>query len=236
MVPNVHMENWFEADILALTKSGGTWEIEIKTTVADYRKDAEKVTDRNWKTHGATGFLPGLRKHDLLASGCDKGPNRFSFAMPSAVVEKIGLTNIPAFAGVLSVFENGYGGTWVKSLRDPKILHRKTAADGTRKRMLVGGYYRFWKLLEKTAPSARFRDDGPLMLDLLHQEVEALRSAGKSESADALVAATGKLEAIYYSLNHEIQTIQTGGDDDAGDSDDLCGDRSSEAPGVSCVP
>lgn len=233
MVPNVHMDCWFEADILALSRSGGTWEIEIKTTVADYRKDAEKATDTGLKTHGATGFLPGMRKHDMLASGCDKGPNRFSFAMPAKVLDKVGLDNVPAFAGVLVVFENEFGRRWVKQLRKPKILHRKTAADGTRKRMLVGGYYRYWKLLEKTPNTARFRDDGPLMLELITQAVQELRTEGHEVAAEAMNRVSSGLERIYHTLNNEIQIDS---DDGGGVDDDLRGDRGAEVAGVPGVP
>lgn len=229
VVPNVYMDGWFEADILGYSKSDTTWEIEIKTSVADYRKDAEKTVDHARYGHGANGYLAGMRKHDLLATGCDKGPNRFSFALPSAVIAKIGLDNIPSFAGVLEVRTGSGNRNWIVPVRKAKTLHRGKPTDGTKKRVMCAAYYRYWKLLEKSKPEARYRDDMALFLSILENEMVELRDTGMSDVADRLLKTTEKIKCVYDALNYE--THEMDGGDGADDCDGLCDHRSPETAG-----
>lgn len=92
IAPNVMPNDWWECDVLQVSKANIATEFEVKLSASDFRSDAKK--DR------CTGYLMGERqmqtKYDALQAG--KGPNKFYYVMPKGLVP---LEQIPDFAGVI---------------------------------------------------------------------------------------------------------------------------------------
>ncbi len=82
-IPNV---SWaflhYEADLLILTKAGYLYEVEIKVSRADLKKDLLKIHGHNY--------------HKI---------SRLYFAIPAALLEHKNL--IPSYAGILVCYEDG---------------------------------------------------------------------------------------------------------------------------------
>lgn len=84
-IPNYYYKNIFEMDIITITNSKKTWEIEIKNSLSDYKKDFEKA----WK-------------HAMLEDG--KYPvDRFYYASTPDILS---VDMIPKYAGLIHV--HGY--------------------------------------------------------------------------------------------------------------------------------
>lgn len=91
MVPNINLGSGDEMDLAVLTPSGLLWEVEIKTTLHDWKRDLEKL---KWK----------------LPPDLPYRPARFYYAVPhSLIAGKDGTHSVPGFvldfAGVVS-FQN----------------------------------------------------------------------------------------------------------------------------------
>ena len=76
--------SWFEMDMFRLTRADYCIEYEIKTSVADYKRD----------------FIGKSSKHSILARD-GQGPDRFYFVMPKSVAERVG--EVPAYAGLIVI-------------------------------------------------------------------------------------------------------------------------------------
>jgi hypothetical protein len=137
IVPNVHWGmNIHECDLLVITKSGYAWEVEIKVTKADLKKDAEK-----------------RHQHQ------DDRIKALFFAIPDYLQDCIDL--IPERAGILIVRSgdrqtDNYGGrkyTWprrVTRLREPvQNLAARPFSDDERYKVARLGALRIWLLKEK---------------------------------------------------------------------------------------
>lgn len=153
MAPNYTPEPWWECDIWRVTNASFAYEYEIKLSIHDYRKDASKnAFMRGNDQHGvrARRFTPGLQrlerqnKHKLLEAGDARGPNRFSFVMPVELIDKIGVHEIPDWAGVVSAEPFGGYGVTLRIVRSPPQLHRtkvdKTAITRCTRRLS----FRYW--------------------------------------------------------------------------------------------
>jgi len=97
IVPNVHwgLGLHYEADLVVLRPSGWAIEIEIKISAADIRADLKKLRQHN---------SPLFRE--------------LYFAVPECLTEN---PNIPAHAGILSVWEYKPGWLKVKKIRYPLV-------------------------------------------------------------------------------------------------------------------
>ena len=137
IVPNVHWGmNIHECDLLVITKAGYAWEVEIKVTKADLKKDAEK-----WHGH------------------YDDRIKALFFAIPDYLEDCIDL--IPKRAGILIVSSgdlvsrkiSGRNYTWprqVKRLRDAvPNLAAQPFSDEDRYKVARLGALRIWRLKEK---------------------------------------------------------------------------------------
>ena len=98
--PNVFLGH-FEADILEITKSGYSYEYEVKISRADFKQDLLK---RKYD----------VLKHDLLKNG--NHVNYFSYVVPEGLVS---VDEVPEFAGLIyvNVHESKYQdskGTYIK--------------------------------------------------------------------------------------------------------------------------
>ena len=136
LVPNFRAQDWFEADLWAVTKNKMVWEFEIKVTRSDFRKDASKSP--------GSIFAPGSRtrrstldsKYDRLASGDWHGPNNFVYVAPVGVIPK---EEVPIWAGLWE-FEGGRFNRVLKAQRLHKVLLPESELD--RARTCI--YYRYW--------------------------------------------------------------------------------------------
>jgi len=97
-----------QADILIVTKERRLVEIEVKTSVSDFRRDGRKSCHRHFK--GDTGIYP---------------TGYFYFAVPKALANEISLLcdNLYPYAGVLGC--NGLSEQGIEVYRKPKRLKGK---------------------------------------------------------------------------------------------------------------
>ena len=129
VVPNV---SWgffstHEADLLVMTKAGFLYEVEIKVSMSDLKRDAKKP-------HG--------HKSDKV--------KYLYFAVPDYLAEKA-LPFIPQRAGVLSVSSRswrGWGGIkrHVEQLREPQLNRSYKLNDSERFQIARLGALRIWPL------------------------------------------------------------------------------------------
>lgn len=143
LAPRYSRPGWFfEADLLAISKSGYVNEYEIKCSRADFRKDAEKSQRF---CEGRDLFNRGQwverRKHDLLAAGDERGPSRFWFVTPTGL---LALDEVPAWAGLVEVKENRYGTLLVTFVRRAPRLHAHKASESLCADINRTLAYRFW--------------------------------------------------------------------------------------------
>lgn len=132
----VGVAGW-DADLLIIHPSGATWEIEVKVTAADFRRE---FTHKSAK-HKAlqTGRLGGYGNHENLVE-------RFFFAMPEELYAKV-LAEIPSYAGVILIAKRG-------SRFMPRILSRgkklpaRRATDADREKLMQSVYHRYWNMHE----------------------------------------------------------------------------------------
>lgn len=128
LAPNVYTAYGSEMDLFGLRKSGYCDEIEIKTTLSDFKADFKKTGKH------------GMNKHASLANGTEMA-NYFSFLVPEDLYHKLcAKMLIPAHAGVYSVNEHG---TITERIRAPK-LHPRKISDRLIQSMTKKVMYRYW--------------------------------------------------------------------------------------------
>lgn len=111
-----------QADLLFVTKAGYVTEIEIKVTIADWRKDRNKAKWRRPRPHIA----------------------RFFYAVPAPMV-KDGLPDwLPVGAGVLAVHDGAEGYDYVREVRPALRVKAEKLSEIQYRHMLERCYYRFW--------------------------------------------------------------------------------------------
>lgn len=111
VLPSYTPAGWWENDVFMISESGYWHEFEIKLTLADFRRDAEKsMADRKtgrWEKDPATGRDHWVQdhenKHDLLAKS-DRGPCSFWYVAPLGVIP---VSALPAWAGLIEIEVNG---------------------------------------------------------------------------------------------------------------------------------
>ena len=139
IVPNV---SWgmgvHECDLLVCTKAGYLWEVEIKVTKADLRKDA-------MKRHG---HINSKIKH-------------LYFAIPNYLEDSI--EHIPARAGIITV-EPANDKVWsrVKQIRAPETNRAATPIDyHARYKLARLGAMRIWGLKDNLVKAKATLPSGP---------------------------------------------------------------------------
>jgi hypothetical protein len=99
MLPRYTPMGWWECDVAELTDSGFLREYEIKTSRADFRRDALKSgsvkTGPNWRDRQRT------TKHELLATRHTRAPNNFFFVVPEGLIP---VEDVPEWAGLIYVY------------------------------------------------------------------------------------------------------------------------------------
>lgn len=130
-----------EADLFCIRKSGLYDEVEIKTSRADFKNDAKKkVKIKKSEQTSANGkyTYPLFENYDKLDATA-KGfmANYFWYAVPK---EMIDINEVPEWAGLLYVSENGR----IDVIREPKRLHKIKMTFEERFKQTRKLGYRFW--------------------------------------------------------------------------------------------
>lgn len=85
---NCFLSVWGEADLLHVTNSGYLEEIEIKTSVSDFKREFV--------------FNSKKRKHEFLQNSPRSNTRRFYIAMPESVYKQVSEL-VPSYAGVFVI-------------------------------------------------------------------------------------------------------------------------------------
>lgn len=120
---NAYLFDW-ESDYLSVNESSYVYEIEIKVTEADFKKDFKK-----------------LGKHSLLESKSDtkKIPNKFYYATPRGVLPSY---TIPAYAGLIEI--SAVDGRLVAEvIKNAPFLHRDNIFDMIQPQLLDKFYHKY---------------------------------------------------------------------------------------------
>lgn len=98
-----------EQDWISFLKSGYCWEIEVKVSKSDFKRDFKK------KKHTVMKAVYGRKRKSDLDK---KVPNRFYFFCPEGVVSK---SEIPDYAGLLVLTKGTYQ---IKKVKEAPLLHK----------------------------------------------------------------------------------------------------------------
>lgn len=136
ITPNVRLYGDNEADLVSVSKAGLVSEYEIKTSLADFRRDLGRKKLKHAKIAGANFFK-------------DWVPNYFYFVFPQVLFDSRKRNNfdVPYYAGIVIVHDDG-GVLCVKAARR---LHRMPATDRDIAYLGRGLMYRYWQTRLKGA-------------------------------------------------------------------------------------
>lgn len=117
LIPNFFIGDW-ECDLFKLTKSGIFVEYEIKTSVADFKKDFEKG-NKEYVVESQSSVKVNL-KHDIIKSG--ERCNRFFFVCPSEIVHKI---DVPDYCGLISYLSTSSDYGYFNLIKSARLMGEK---------------------------------------------------------------------------------------------------------------
>lgn len=147
--PNVQPWSW-ECDILLVTRAMKLWEVEVKTSLGDWKADAlkGKWSHPNWSNI-----------------------SRFYYAIPKTLlIEEYGVwvppTFVPEFAGLLTL-EQHRDRVKVVEIRKPKTLGNYTLKPQKLTKLYRSAYFRYWATRKRPPDNLGFincRDDDLLQL------------------------------------------------------------------------
>lgn len=103
--PRFEPMGWWECDLFAVLKSGRTTEYEVKLSRGDFFCDSKKGRPNYEPFRDGLCRLrecPEQRKHDLLAAGDVRGPNRFFYVTPKGLIT---LDELPVWAGLIELHD-----------------------------------------------------------------------------------------------------------------------------------
>lgn len=142
-MPNYSPANWWECDLLAITKSDFMVEFEIKLSKSDFKRDVLKNKteyDRVLRKDVVTE-----NKHNLLHEKSSKGPSRFYYVVPEGMFQ---LDEIPEFAGLLEIRKDKRALFLNEKKTAPRLNSEKV--DPKIFRLIDQTcYYRFWNCRNK---------------------------------------------------------------------------------------
>ena len=142
-VPNYTPSNWWECDLMHITKAGYMVEHEIKLSKSDFMADAKK--EKFGMAVGRSGNQSDF-KHDLLRQGDSRGPRQFWFVVSQSIVDSI---EIPEFAGLKVVSETVYGTQTyldINVVKKAPFLHKEKVHPSVVSHAESVFYYRYWNL------------------------------------------------------------------------------------------
>lgn len=155
VMPNYTPGNWWECDVIVVTKSLMWHEYEIKLTKHDFHEDTKKARVK-WRPHlnsdGVTQFGPVTEttKHLQLAGASTAGPNCFWFVMPRDLVP---LCEIPLWAGVKWIVPRGKWLAFEVARKAPR-LHSQPVERKVIEHARSVCYWRYWNERSKAQVSA----------------------------------------------------------------------------------
>lgn len=176
---NTFVFNW-ESDLFSVTKSGNVYEVEMKISKADYRKDFEKEKHFYFKHAGAgrvherdprerTDFgihnwyhVPGSHR-PVCAPYCKSKwhepstffiPNRFYYACPPGIISQ---QDLPKYAGLIYVEDLS-----TRIIKQAPLMHKRYLLDEKLAKALLD---KFWYLSQNqryhlTVNNIDFKDCG----------------------------------------------------------------------------
>ncbi len=117
ITPNAMLYAW-ESDLLTITPTGQVCEIEIKCSRSDFKNDLKKAKHSQGmlmngsffeKTSGVGLTRNEQREHERRLNGATlcRRPNFFCFAMPCKIYRGATPLQIPSYAGVYTVDDQG---------------------------------------------------------------------------------------------------------------------------------
>ena len=165
MCPNKHLDNWFECDMLSITKADFLHEYEIKISGSDFKTDFKKIA-KHLVLEGETTLTldsadprigqlrrTDFRKRKIITEGDTKryqfdfshlmSPNYFWYVTPKGLLKE---EEIPDYAGWIEVRTESNGRVYVSEKKQPKRLHRNKVTDKTKLRIMDSMMYRYWQL------------------------------------------------------------------------------------------
>lgn len=133
LMPNFTPMNWWECDLLGITRMGYWREWEVKLSLSDFHADAKK----------SRGYKNRRNKHEQLAARSTDGPNQFWFVTPQ---DLIGTEDVPEWAGLLyaSADEDHPIHGWMEEIRPAPRLHGRKAGEEMNRRIITASIYRYW--------------------------------------------------------------------------------------------
>ena len=147
VAPNIHLDWEFgEMDLLCLRPSGYIDEVEIKLSVKDFYRDFKKkikIIDEEFAGHYEK--YKDVLKHDALKTGVPHC-NYFSFLVTEEIVEKC---DIPEYAGLYVYYINNAGFGRIKTIKSPKLLHKRKLNDKLKYSAAKKMAGRYWGIRKK---------------------------------------------------------------------------------------
>jgi hypothetical protein len=143
VMPNYTPVNWFECDLMSVTKAGYLEEHEIKLSVSDFNADRQKNSYERWKMDaGELVKYGGLNKHQALASGYEYGPSRFWFVIAAKLENKV---VIPDCAGLKVARISNYNSrVFLEEMKKAPKLHSHKVDNKVVEHAKSVCYWRYW--------------------------------------------------------------------------------------------
>lgn len=145
---NTNGVSYWESDLLIIHESGWTWEIEIKVSVSDFRREFTKKAGKHRRIQEGKWTEKGYFSHER-----ESLIRKFFFAMPVDVYEKV-KDQVPDYAGVILLDpakKDGWGRLRPWIAKKAKDLPARRATPEDRAKMKESVYYRYWGLKETEA-------------------------------------------------------------------------------------
>jgi hypothetical protein len=132
MLCNVYFFNWWESDVLYVTRNGYCHEFEIKVSTSDFRADAGKE-----HKHLV------LRGEKLNRSGGIFGPALFYYVAPPGVVP---LEEVPDYAGLAHIVRDRYRNLTLEIIKQAPRRQVKPITDAQWRDLGSKACGRYWSL------------------------------------------------------------------------------------------
>lgn len=155
IVPNIYAYSW-ESDMLSMTKAEFMHEYEIKVSLSDFRKDAEKAEKHEILKTGSRvpseyeqRYLDKAIKlawcnYDSLTKRIiENRPNYFWYACPPDLIP---VSEVPAHAGLLYLT----GRHCQTVVKDAPRLHIEKVTDRVKRHIITSFVFKYWRMRIKS--------------------------------------------------------------------------------------
>lgn len=142
LVSNVYCFHEFykETDFLIINNNGHAFDIEIKISMQDFKKDVDKVHKHNILSNShfqlPYKYSGKYEANELIYT--EDRPNRFYYCIPQTLQSKI-QPLIPEYAGLLVITESGK----MKKIKEAKLLHKNNQMQKLESRLCRKFYYNY---------------------------------------------------------------------------------------------